>query len=154
MPPIVAIVLAALQLLGNGQRLRLGLRVRLGLGLGLQLHGVHRVGSGLHGQSLGQQEIAGIALRRLDELALLALTSDVLLKNNFHRSILLMVVYYPSKYWSMAAMSCSRTATTVPSGICPPAVVEFPPPPSFSIIICTLTAPKLRAEIQILPTLS
>ena len=33
-----------------------------------------------------------------------------------------MVVFYPSKYWSMAAMSCSRTASTVPSGICPPAV--------------------------------
>ena len=35
-----------------------------------------------------------------------------------------MVVFYPSKYWSMAAMSCSRTASTVPSGICPPAAVE------------------------------
>ena len=85
-PPLAGdLHLAALQLLGNGQRLGLGLRVRLGLGLGLQLHGVHRVGSGLHGQSLGQQEVAGIALGRLDELALLALALHVLLQNHFHR---------------------------------------------------------------------
>ena len=70
---------AVLQLLGSGDGL-LPLALLLGLaGLLLQVHGVDGVRRGQNGQLSGQQIVPGIALRRLNELALLALAPDVLL---------------------------------------------------------------------------
>ena len=45
----------------------------------LEVHGVDGVRRGGDGQLARQQIVAGVALRRVDHLALLALTSDVLL---------------------------------------------------------------------------
>ena len=71
--------LRAPQLLCNGLSLSL-LAGLLGLlGLLLQLHGVHRVSSGENGELAGQEEVSCVTLRHLDQLALLALTLNILL---------------------------------------------------------------------------
>ena len=68
-----------LQLFRQGLGLRL-LGSLLGLaGLLLLLHGVHILGRGDNSQLLGKQEIPGVAVRDIDQLALLPLALDVLL---------------------------------------------------------------------------
>ena len=73
-----------LQLFGGG----LGLGLLGGLlslaGLLLELHGVQVFGGGDDGQLFGQQEVAGIAVGHLHQLALLALALYVLCENDFH----------------------------------------------------------------------
>ena len=46
-------------------------------------------GIGLTSQALGEQEIAGVTVRRLDDLILLTGALDVLKQNHFHDCILL-----------------------------------------------------------------
>ena len=53
-------------------------------GLLLELHGVQVFGGGDDGQLFGQQEVAGIAVGHLHQLALLALALYVLCENDFH----------------------------------------------------------------------
>ena len=83
--------LAALELFGNGLGGCLGLGVSLGLGLIPQLHGVHRVGGGGHGNAVGDQIVAGLTLGSLDHLALFALAPHILRQNHFHVYVLLYV---------------------------------------------------------------
>ena len=53
-------------------------------GLLLELHGVQVFGGGDDGQLFGQQEVAGIAVGHVHQLALLALALYVLCENDFH----------------------------------------------------------------------
>ncbi len=57
------------------------------------------------------------------------------------------VFFWDSRYWSMAVWMRARAASGVICLSCAAAMVWWPPPPRDSMMTCTLTAPRLRAEM-------